>query len=85
MPAGERHKEVESQFRQLISDAELAPPDAVEYAPESVVFFWNEPQVAVVVDLDEAAASRTCRPDPPSYAPPDPPPYAPRLPRARRR
>ena len=57
MPASPRHKEVEAQFRQLIDDAQLEPPDAVEYAPESVVFLWNEPQVAVVVDLDEMEAA----------------------------
>jgi hypothetical protein len=57
MPATPRHKEVEAQFRQLIDDAALEPPDEVEYAPESVVFLWNEPQVAVVVDLDEMEAA----------------------------
>jgi hypothetical protein len=51
-----RHRDAESRFRQLVADAGLEPPDVVTYEPESVTFFWNEPRVAVVVDLDDAEA-----------------------------
>lgn len=56
MQPSPRHREAESQFRQLISSAELAQPDDVEYTRESVVFRWRGPQVAVVVDLDDPDA-----------------------------
>ena len=48
-----RHQEVESHFRELLSDASLPAPDDVGYEPESVVFYWHEPKLAVVVDFDE--------------------------------
>jgi hypothetical protein len=51
-----RHRDAESRFRRLVEDAGLAPPDTVTYEAESVTFFWNEPMVAVVVDLDDAEA-----------------------------
>jgi hypothetical protein len=47
------HREIETHFRGLLADAELPPPDDVGYEPESVVFYWNEPKLAVVVDFDE--------------------------------
>ena len=40
-------------MRALIEDAGIAPPDAVEHAPTSVVLLWHEQKLAVVVDLDE--------------------------------
>jgi hypothetical protein len=51
-----RHQEVEAQFRRLVDEAELPAPDEVEYEPASVVFYWHAPQVAVIVDFDEAQA-----------------------------
>jgi hypothetical protein len=50
-----RHQEVETRFRALVADADLPPPDDVGYEPESVVFYWHEPKLAVVVDFDENA------------------------------
>jgi hypothetical protein len=50
------HRDAEARFRQLVADAGLDPPDAVTYERESVTFFWTEPRVAVVVDLDDAEA-----------------------------
>jgi hypothetical protein len=50
-----RHQEVETHFRNLLADADLPPPDDVGYELESVVFYWNEPKLAVVVDFDEAS------------------------------
>jgi hypothetical protein len=47
------HAEVEARMRALIDDAGLAPPDAVEHAPTSVVLLWHERKLAVVVDLDD--------------------------------
>ena len=47
------HAEVEARMRALIDEAGVAPPDAVEHAPTSVVLLWLEQQLAVVVDLDE--------------------------------
>lgn len=51
MDATPTHHEAEARFRQLVEDAGAAPPDAVEYEPDSIVFLWHERQVAVVVDL----------------------------------
>jgi hypothetical protein len=53
MPAFPRHREAEARFRSLITEAELAQPDAVEYREASLVFLWHGPKVAIVVDLDE--------------------------------
>lgn len=52
MPITARHRDAESRFRKLLTDAALPEPDDVEYEPESVVFFWHEPKVAVFVDFD---------------------------------
>jgi hypothetical protein len=54
MPITDRHREVESRFRKLLIDADLPEPDDVEYDPDSVVFFWHGPKVAVCVDFDRA-------------------------------
>jgi hypothetical protein len=52
MPITPRHRTVEARFRRLLADAELPEPDAVDYEPEAVVFFWHEPKAAVAVDFD---------------------------------
>ena len=52
MPDDTRHQEAESRFRQLLEDAGLPVPDRVDYEPERLVFFWDEPKAAVVVDLE---------------------------------
>jgi hypothetical protein len=49
------HREIETHMRTLLADADLPPPDDVGYEPESVVFYWHEPKLAVVVDFDEEA------------------------------
>ncbi len=51
-----RHRACEADFRRLLDDAGLDPPDAVEYAADSLTFFWNGPKLAVIVDLDDAEA-----------------------------
>jgi len=47
-----KHTQVESRFRALLDDAGLPGPDRSEYPPGSVVFCWDGPQLAVVVDFD---------------------------------
>jgi hypothetical protein len=47
-----RHQEVAFRFRALLDDAELPHPDRIECEPGSVVFYWDEPRLAVVVDLN---------------------------------
>jgi hypothetical protein len=53
MPSHPTHAAVEARFRQLIEDAGLAPPDAVEHEEAAVVLIWHEQKLAVVIDLDE--------------------------------
>jgi hypothetical protein len=53
MQPSPRHCAAESQLRQLITDAELAQPDGVEYTRASVIFRWQGPKVVVVIDLDD--------------------------------
>ena len=36
----------------MLAEAELPAPDDVGYEPESVVFYWYEPKLAVYVDFD---------------------------------
>jgi hypothetical protein len=48
-----RHQAAEARFRALITSADLAQPDGVEYTPDSLIFRWEGPKVAVVVDLDD--------------------------------
>ncbi len=53
-----RHREAEARFRQLLEWADVESPDRVEYRPVSVTFCWDEPKVAVVVEIyDEPLAA----------------------------
>ncbi|MGH2969776.1 MAG: hypothetical protein ACRDK0_12040 [Solirubrobacteraceae bacterium] len=52
MPALHKHREIEAHFRQLVDEAALPEPDDVEYEPDSVIFYWHQPKVAIFVDLD---------------------------------
>ena len=38
----------------MLADGEIEQPDDVEYDPAAneLVFFWHEPKVAIVVELD---------------------------------
>jgi hypothetical protein len=47
-----RHEEVEAHFRALLEDEGMLAPDDVGYEPGSVVFYWNEPKLAVVIDFE---------------------------------
>lgn len=64
MQPSARHQQVESTFRELVDDAGISRPDRVDYAPASVVFYWDEPRVAVIVDLDGDEPNRGLPPDP---------------------
>jgi hypothetical protein len=55
MRATARHREAEGRFRELLIEAELPAPDDVSYEPESVVFYWDEPKVAVFVDFEDTS------------------------------
>jgi len=52
MPLSDRHRDAEARFRSLLEEAELAPPDRVEYDAEELVFFFDEPKLAVIVELE---------------------------------
>jgi len=53
MEPSSRHRLAEASFRRLITSAGLDQPDEVDYDPDSLIFRWAGPKVAVVVDLDE--------------------------------
>lgn len=57
MHATAKHREVESGFRRLIATEDLAEPDRVEYEPEAVLFFWEEPRLCVAVDFEPTDAN----------------------------
>jgi len=56
MEISARHRDAESRFRALLEEGGIAPPDAVEYDADSLTFYWYEPKLAVIVDLDDAEA-----------------------------
>jgi len=58
MPPTTRHRAAEAAFRRILEDGDLAEPDEVQYTGDSVVFLWHEPQLAVVVDLDDPTRAR---------------------------
>jgi len=51
-----RHIQAEADFRRLITSHDLPEPDEVEYTRGSVYFLWNEPKLAVAVELDDPVA-----------------------------
>ena len=46
--------EAEAYFRDMLSEGDIAQPDDVEYDPAAneLIFFWHEPKLAVVLELD---------------------------------
>jgi hypothetical protein len=52
MPPTAAHRDAETRFRALLEDAELPAPDSVAYEEDSIVCFWDEPKLAVVVELE---------------------------------
>jgi hypothetical protein len=57
----ERHREAEADFRRMLEDGGVAPPDDVEALPGELVFRWNEQKLAVVVELDPGPAKLGAR------------------------
>jgi hypothetical protein len=57
-----RHQAVESRFRALVRNADLDPPDDVEYRHDSVLFLWQGPKVAVIVELGDSPCDEKGRP-----------------------
>ena len=55
MDPSARHRAAERQFREIITSVGLEPPDGVDYEPDTLVFRWSGPKVAVVVDLEPQA------------------------------
>lgn len=55
----------EQRFRRLLADHDLPEPDWVEHSPGEVTFFFAEPRIAVVVQLDGevSVAPGTAAPD----------------------
>ena len=53
-PTNRTPKEVEERFREVLAEGDMAQPDDVEYDPAAneLIFFWHEPKVAIVVELD---------------------------------
>jgi hypothetical protein len=47
--------QAEGDFRRLIESNDLPEPDEVEYTRGSVYFLWNEPKLAVAVELGDPA------------------------------
>ena len=62
MEATPSHQAAEAHFRQLVVSAGVDPPDDVEYRRDSLVFFWQGPKLAVVVELDyESPVHDSCK------------------------
>jgi len=57
VPADPTPDQAEEYFRQMLADGEIEQPDEVEYDPAAneLVFFWHEPHLAVVLELDSDA------------------------------
>jgi hypothetical protein len=45
--------QAEQSGRAMLEKDGLPPPDAVEYGHTCIRFFWNEPKVVLVIDIDE--------------------------------
>jgi hypothetical protein len=57
VPARPTHQQVEERFRKVIEASALPEPDEVRYEPDSVLFLWHEPKLAVFVDFDDPAVA----------------------------
>ena len=45
--------QAESRLRELLTDEGMPQPDEVEYGFTCIRFFWHEPKLCVIVDIDE--------------------------------
>jgi hypothetical protein len=41
----------------MVEEAGLPSPDRVDYEPDELIFYWDEPKTAVVVELGEPPTS----------------------------
>jgi hypothetical protein len=49
----ERKIAAEVKVRELLKDQDVPPPDEIEYGHACIRLLWNEPKVALVVDLED--------------------------------
>ena len=65
----------ERRLRQLLAEDGFAQPDIVQHQDESVLLYWHEVEVAIVVDIDEKGEIGESRlgtpPEPSSATPPN--------------
>ncbi|MGH2590172.1 MAG: hypothetical protein ACRDGW_05180 [Actinomycetota bacterium] len=49
------HRDAERRMREIVRNGDLPEPDEVRYEfdPDEVVLTWNEPKLAVVIDLGD--------------------------------
>jgi hypothetical protein len=45
--------QAEARLRELIEEGGMPQPDEVEYGFTCIRFFWHEPKLCVIVDIDE--------------------------------
>jgi hypothetical protein len=45
--------ECEMKVREMLHDAEVPPPDHIEYGYSCIRVFWIDPRVVLVVDIDD--------------------------------
>lgn len=50
--------ECEMKVREMLQDAEVPPPDHIEYGYDCIRVFWIEPKVVLVVDIDDVPVDR---------------------------
>jgi hypothetical protein len=53
MQATAQHLDAEARFREILAAQDIPSPDEVGYEPESVVFYWHQPKVAVFIDFED--------------------------------
>jgi len=56
-PRNRTPNQVEARFRQVLAEGDMEQPDEVEFDPAAneLIFFWHEPKLAVVLELDSNA------------------------------
>ena len=51
MATQEQLQAADARMRDLLDAGDLPQPDQVEYREDEVVFMWNEPKAAVVLEV----------------------------------
>ncbi len=52
----------ELKVRALLENEDVTPPDRIEYGRSNIRLYWDEPQVVLVVDLDDPLDDATAMP-----------------------